>query len=122
MRILLAKAIVAAVLLILLLCHSVTHESTAANAPGGPRKAPDAADYGLSNSVSIALGGTEQGYGLKHISNLKDGLTTVETIDGVAARALRLDATRTSLNFYFQIEPAFKEHDLSNVRFEIEYL
>ncbi|MDB6031490.1 MAG: hypothetical protein JWM16_1828 [Verrucomicrobiales bacterium] len=119
---LLAKTRVAATLTTLLLCQTLPYVSAAADEPGAAQKLAGPADYGLSNSVSIALGGNEQGYGLKHISNLKDGLTTVETIDGVAARSLRLDGTRTTLNFYFQIEPGFKEKDLGNVRFEIEYL
>jgi hypothetical protein len=76
----------------------------------------------LSKSVSIALGEEESGQGLKLRNNSGDGSSTVEQVDGVAARALRLEGKRTTLNLYLQIDPAFKQQDASSVRIDVEYL
>jgi hypothetical protein len=83
---------------------------------------PETQDYAISISVTIALGRDEQSHGLRHIANQKDGLTAVEAIDGVAARALRLADNRTTLNFYFQIDSTFKQNNLNMVRIDVEYL
>jgi hypothetical protein len=85
------------------------------------QKVAEGEDYSVSNSVTIVLGDNEERHGLKHIADQKDGQTEVESIEGVSARVLRLTGTRTLLNFYFQIDPAFKQNDLSRVRFEVEY-
>jgi len=79
-------------------------------------------DYALSNSVSILLGDDEQAHGLKHISNQRDGATKVESMNGVSARVLREREGGGLLYFYFQIDPAFKQNDLSAVRLDVEYL
>ena len=76
----------------------------------------------FSKSVSIALGEEESGHGLTLVQNVGDGRSAVEQIDGVAARALRLEGKRTTLNLYLQIDPAFKQQDASSVRIEVEYL
>src|SRR5262249_40362546 len=54
--------------------------------------------------------------------NAGDGRTTIESIAGVSARAERLTNNRTTLNFYFRIDPTFKQQDLSKVRIDVEYL
>lgn len=79
-------------------------------------------DYSRSNSVTVALGGDERGHGLKHVSNPGDGITAIESVDGVAARVGRLARGRSSMTFCFQINPAFKNYDLGRVRIEVEYL
>src|SRR4051812_31424164 len=85
-------------------------------------KFPEPENYALSNSVTIALGEEEKGQGLKHITNQKDGLTMIEGFNGEAARVLRLSREHAGLNFYFKIDPAFKQEDASTVRIEVEYL
>ncbi len=79
-------------------------------------------NYSVSNSVTIVLGQDEQGHGLKHVLYEKDGATTIESVRGVMARALDLPENATSMNCYFQIDPTFKQNDLRQVRFEVEYL
>jgi len=79
-------------------------------------------DYSLSNSVTVVLGENESSYGLMPSQNAGDGRTIIESIEGVSARAQRLTNNRTTLNFYFRIDPSFKQHDLSTVRIDVEYL
>src|SRR5712672_2333974 len=79
------------------------------------------ADYSVSNSVTFFLGEDESGHGLTSSQNAGDGRTTIESIEGVIARAQRLTNNRTTLNFYFRIDPTFKQHDLSTVRIDVEY-
>jgi hypothetical protein len=73
------------------------------------------------DGITIRLGEDESGQGLKLIDQ-KDGSTTIESIHGLAARVLRLTGTRTTLNFYFQIDSAFKQEDVRRVRIDVEYL
>src|ERR1051325_8661642 len=65
----------------------VTVASPAPN-PVAPKPSRPVAST-LSKSVSIALGEEESGQGLKLRNNSGDGRSTVEQVDGVAARALR---------------------------------
>jgi hypothetical protein len=74
------------------------------------------------DGITIRLGEDEVGRGLKHIDDQKDGSTTNESINGLAARVLRLTGTRTALNFYFRIDSAFKQEDVRRVRMDVEYL
>jgi hypothetical protein len=106
-----------------LLVRGVTVQ--AATAPGALDGAPIAGgpeNYALSNSVTIALGEEELRHGLTHVTNQKDGLTQKEGFNGLPARVLKLEGNRTTLNFYFKIDPGFKENDLSSVRIDVEYL
>src|SRR5438477_13207047 len=66
------------------------------------------ADYSLSNSVTVFLGEDESGQGLTASQNVGDGRTTIESIEGVAARAQRLTNNRTTLTFDFRLDPTFK--------------
>lgn len=67
---------------------AATTDSRAADfSPGG--------DFGPSNSVTILLGDREVAHGLMHVDDQRDGVTDVETLDGVSARALRLQDGRT---------------------------
>jgi hypothetical protein len=91
-------------------------------APDATQNIAEAENYAISVSVTTALGNDEQSHGLRHIADQKDGLTAVEAIDGVPARALRLADNRTTLNFYFQIDSTFKQNNLNVVRIDVEYL
>ena len=73
------------------------------------------------DGITIRLGEDESGQGLKLIDQ-KDGSTTIESIHGLSVRVLRLTGTRTTLNFYFQIDSAFKQEDVRRVRMDVEYL
>ena len=96
--------------------------TTVPTAPNSTQSFPAPEDYAISVSVTTSLGRGEQSHGLRHIAEQQDGLTVIEAYDGVPARALKLPDNRTALNFYFQIDSAFKENDLSTVRFDVEYL
>ena len=78
----------------------------------------------FSNSVSIVLGEQEVGHGLKLNEYEKDGRSTVEQVEGVSARVIRMREERpnSSVYLYFGIDPGFKQQDLSSVRIEVEYL
>jgi len=78
----------------------------------------------FSNSVSIILGEEEIGHGLKLNDYQKDGKSTVEQVDGVSARVIRVREERpnSSVYLYFGIDSGFKQQDLSSVRIEVEYL
>jgi RNA polymerase sigma factor (sigma-70 family) len=78
-------------------------------------------DFTESDSVSIRLGAGEFGDGLTHLDSVFDGQTTIETINGVRCRYLKLIGNRTTLYFYFLIDPGFKQKDVRNVRIEVEY-
>src|SRR5829696_745142 len=67
-----------------------TQFTAAPTAPDATQNIPEAEDYAISISITTVLGNDEQSHGLRHITNQKDGLTAVEAIDGVPARALRL--------------------------------
>src|SRR5438067_9334461 len=75
-------------------------------------------DFSLSNSVSILLGEEESGNGLRHLDEERDGQTSIETMNGLRCRSLRLIQNRTTLYFYFRIEPSFKQSDARNVRID----
>src|SRR5205823_9837872 len=68
-------------------------------------KAPEPDKFALSNSVTISLGEDESSHGLTRSQNVGDGRTVIESIDGLSARAQSLTNNRTTLNFYFQIDP-----------------
>jgi len=78
-------------------------------------------DFRSSNSVTILLGDSEVAHGLKHVDDQRDGVTGVETLGDVSARALRLEDGRAVTFFYFQIHSSFKEPGLQGARFEVEY-
>src|SRR5262245_11143432 len=67
-----------------------------------------AVDYSTSNSVNIVLGENEVEQGLRHLDSQSDGLTQVETVNGVSARVLRRAENREMVYFYFQVHPSFK--------------
>jgi hypothetical protein len=77
-------------------------------------------DFSRTNAISIQLGGDESGAGLTHVLP-KDGQTTIESIDGVTARAVHLEPGRTEQYFYFQIDPTFKQQEISRVRIDVEF-
>jgi hypothetical protein len=79
-------------------------------------------DYGASNSVTILLGEREAAHGLRHIDDQRDGVTSVETVNGVSTHVLRLQDGRSISFFYFQIHTSYKQPDLQGARFEVEYL
>jgi hypothetical protein len=81
-----------------------------------------AEDFAPTNSVTIELGEDESRGGLTHVDRERDGATSIESIDGVQARVLRLSDNRTKLFFYFRIDLSFKQQDLRRVRFDVEYL
>ncbi|HEY0550038.1 MAG TPA: hypothetical protein VGF13_10590, partial [Verrucomicrobiae bacterium] len=58
------------------------------------RNAANLQDFSRTNMISIRLGDDESGAGLTHVQP-KDGQTTVESIDGVTARAVHLEPGRT---------------------------
>src|SRR6476620_2071444 len=68
-----------------------------------------AEDFAPTNSVTIELGEGESRGGLTHVDRERDGATSIESIDGVPARVLRLSDNRTKLFFYFRIDPSFKQ-------------
>src|SRR5207237_6526796 len=84
-------------------------------------------EFASSNSVSLILGEQESGNGLEHIARQRDGLTVVETVNGVRCRRLDLPELtskgerRTEGFFYFFIDPTFKQRDTNSVRIEVEY-
>jgi len=101
-------------------------------APAPAAAAPDeswlsAKDFATSNSVSLVLGEQESGNGLEHIPTERDGLTIVETVNGMRCRRLNLPALdsrgerRTEGYVYFFIDPTFKQGDSNRVRIEVEY-
>lgn len=90
--------------------------ATTAQATGGRTR-----EFSLTNVISIQLGDEESGAGLTHLQP-KDGQTTIETIDGVTARAVHLEPGRTEQYFYFQIDPTFKQQDISRVHIDVEFL
>lgn len=63
--------------------------------------------------------GSEQG--LTHLDQERDGTTMVLILEGVPSRTQSLPGTRTALNFYFQIDPSFKQGNVSSVRIDVEY-
>jgi len=81
----------------------------------------DGKDFSRSNSVSILLGEKESGAGLRYVEGQRDGLTTIQTFNGVQCRYLNLTQNRTTLYFYFRIDPSFKQADAKAVAIEIEY-
>lgn len=75
-----------------------------------------------TNSVFIRLGEEESGHGLKLIESQNDGRTEIEDLNGVTTRVGRLVEGRTTVYFYFQIHPSFKQQDMRGARIEVEYL
>src|SRR5689334_23236629 len=64
-----------------------------------PRASPVASDSqpkasSFSKSVSIALAEEESGHGLTLVQGIRDGASTIEQVNGVSARALRLEGKR----------------------------
>lgn len=119
---LLILLVVSSIGLFLLYRHNLTRSVTTPAPVTVASNATVPEDYSLSNSVSVVLGENERSYGLIRSQNSGDGRTTVESIEGMSARAQRLTNNRTTLNFYFRIDPSFKQHDLSTVRIDVEYL
>jgi hypothetical protein len=78
-------------------------------------------DFSKSDSVSIRLGQRESGNGITHLDKVPDGQTAIVTIDGSRGRYLKLIGNRTTLYFYFSIDPRFKQRDVSAVRIDVEY-
>lgn len=74
-----------------------------------------------TNVVTIRLGEDESGDGLTLVKE-RDGHTDIESIDGVAARVVRLAEGRKEQYFYFRIDDAFKQEDVRHVRIDVEYL
>lgn len=98
-------------------------EPLASSLHGGAKARSEARDYAQSNSVSLLLGeGDESGEGLTHPDQERDGLTAIETLNGVPTRTLQLTDNRNTLMFYFRIDPTFKQGDVRRVRIDVEYL
>lgn len=119
-------AIVVSVIATLVLLRR-RHPGTNDEAPAAAAYQPDpfmASDdrFARTNTVTVALGGDESGQGLRLVESEGDGRSAVETRDGVPARFARLADDRTTLYFYFQIHPAFKEQELSGTRIDVEFL
>ncbi len=122
----------AVLLMVLLLGALFRFLNSRRNAANGPVAPPAVAEPGPrfsepqelapTNVVTIRLGEDESGRGLVLIDRERDGRTTIESIDGVMARVLRLEEGRSEQYVYFRIDRAFKEEDVSRVRIDVEYL
>ena len=86
-----------------------------------PPTVPEPPVLPAADAVSIRLGEDESGHGLTLVKE-RDGHTEIESIDGVAARVMRLAGGRTEQYFYFRIDDAFKQEDVRRVRIDVEYL
>ncbi|HEY0549505.1 MAG TPA: hypothetical protein VGF13_07865 [Verrucomicrobiae bacterium] len=82
----------------------------------------EAKDFSKSDSVSYWAGEISPTNGLVHLGDVSDGTTKSLILDGVPTRTLSLTGARTQLNFYFQIDPTFKQREVRTVRIEVEYL
>ncbi len=81
-----------------------------------------AKDFSGAKSVSYGAGEISPTDGLIHLGDERDGTTQSLILDGVPTRVLSLTGARTQLNFYFQIDPTFKQQDVRTVRIDVEYL
>jgi hypothetical protein len=82
---------------------------------------PDDPDFSQTNSVTIDLGGDETSGGLILIDE-PDGRTVSENVGGATARLARPREGRSETYVYFGIHPSFKQSDLRQVRFDVEFL
>jgi len=91
-------------------------------APACVRRKGDALDFSGTNVVSTVLGEETPEDGIKHLANQRDGLTTVEGIQGLPSRHLNRRPEKKDFGYvYFSIHPTFKSTELRNARIEIEY-
>jgi hypothetical protein len=79
-------------------------------------------DFSQSDSITYWAGEISPTNGLIHLGDVSDGTTKSLILDGVPTRTLSLTGTRTALNFYFQIDPTFKQREVRSVRIDVEYL
>jgi hypothetical protein len=129
LRFVLAWAAVSSVVLagcaIFLFLHGRTNQlKTVPELPANSitEKIAEPETFASSDSVTVSLGEGESGHGLMLSHNVGDGRTTIESVDGVPARVQRLTNNRTTVNFYFRIDPTFKQQDVTRARIDVEYL
>lgn len=118
-------AVVLAIVMVVLIRSTKADDADGGPAPAAHRTGLfDVAEeqFARTNAVTLALGGEDSGQGLRLVETQRDGVTAVESRDGVAARVGRLVNDRTALYFYFQIHPAFKAQELRGARFDVEFL
>ena len=87
----------------------------------------DLNDFSNTNSVTLLLaeavrGRPLPGQGLQHIYWERDGQTAVISVESTPCRCLSFPDQRYAKGYlYFAIDPTFKSHDLSHLRFDVEY-
>jgi hypothetical protein len=86
-----------------------------------PTKISEPQELAPTNSVTIRLGEDEAGQGLILNETERDGRTTIESIDGVLARVMKLPDNRVEMYCYFLFDPAFKQEDVRRARIDVEY-
>ncbi len=96
--------------------------SPARQSTGRRESAADGRDFSKANSISYWAGDIDPANGLIHLGGERDGTTRAFILDGVPTRVLALTGARAQLNFYFQIDPTFKQKEARTVRIDVEYL
>lgn len=115
-----ALALVLASVVGFLFLRSSSPSARNAHAPLGTAAA--GRDFSTADSVSYWAGEISPTNGLIHLGDERDGTTKSHILDGVPTRVLSLTGGRAQLHFYFQIDPTFKQQDVSTVRIDVEYL
>ena len=91
------------------------------NAPPRARRKGDALDFSRTNAVSTVLGEETPEDGIKHLANQRDGLTTVEGIQGLPSKHLNRKPEKKAFGYVcFSNHPTFKSTGSRNAGSEIE--